>query len=115
MVENTRIRFVSVQGRCNSNTQPFRFKVAVTELERFGVDMAATGCGRDRNKVKFSKGGFYGKDEHQNIMESFWDAGKTQNSRVPGGYQPLVFTKVSKTRWRLLGLWELAQMPAFGS
>jgi hypothetical protein len=58
LVENTRIRFVSVQGRCNRSTQPFRFKVAVTELERFGVDMAATGCGRDRNKVKFSKWDF---------------------------------------------------------
>ena len=101
MVDNTRIRFVSVQGRCNRYTQPFRFKVAVTELERFGVDMAATGCGRDRNKVKFSKWGFYGKDEHQNIMQSLRDAGKTQKSRVPGGYQPLVFTKVSKNKFEI--------------
>ena len=64
--------------------------------------MAATGCSRDRNKVKFSKWGFYingdGKDEHQNIMQSLRDAGKTQRSRVPGGYQPLVFTKVSKNK-----------------
>ena len=67
--------------------------------------MAATGCGRDRNKVKFSKWGFYingdGKDEHQNIMQSLRDAGKTQRSRVPGGYQALVFTKVSKNKFEI--------------
>ena len=67
--------------------------------------MAATGCSRDRNKVKFSKWGFYtngdGKEEHQNIMQSLRDAGKTQRSRVRGGYISLVFTKVSKNKFEI--------------
>ena len=58
--------------------------------------------GRDRNKVKFSKWGFYFKGDGkklQNYMQSLSDAGRTQKARVPGGpNQPLVLTKISKNK-----------------
>ena len=66
--------------------------------------------GRDRNKVKFSKWGFYIKGDGkkpQNSMQSLRDAGSTQMARVPGGpNQPLVLTKVSKNKVEVA--WPLA-------
>ena len=58
--------------------------------------------GRDRNKVKFSKWGFYFKgdgEKPQNSMQSLRAAASTQKARVPGGpNQPLVLEKVSRNK-----------------
>ena len=54
--------------------------------------------GRDRNKVKFTKWGFYVRDgkKPQNSMKSLTKAASIQVARVRGmPHQPLVLEKVS--------------------
>ena len=116
-----------------SYTQPYRFKVAVTATrglrcvwpQRASVPMPRKPpappkilLGRDRNKVKFTKWGFYVKDgkKCQNSMKSLTRAASIQKARVPGQkLQPLVLEKSRETRWRLLGLFQFPQIPALGS
>ena len=66
--------------------------------------------GRDRNRVKFSKWGFYFKGEgkqNQNEIERLRGAAKGQWARVPGGpNQSLVLEKVSKNKVEVA--WPLA-------
>ena len=58
--------------------------------------------GRDRNKVKFSKWGFYLKGgccQRSGSMKSLRDGASIQIARVPGGpNQPLVLEKVSRNK-----------------
>ena len=57
--------------------------------------------GRDRNKVKFSKWGFYFKagKKPQNSMKRLKAAASSHKARVPGSTnQPLVLEKVSKNK-----------------
>ena len=66
--------------------------------------------GRDRNKVKFSKWGFYlqghGK-KPQNSMKSLRACASTLKARVPGGpNQPLVSETVSRSKVEVA--WPLA-------
>ena len=92
--------------------QPSRFKVAVTATRALrGVwpqrasmpgGREYTGLrGRDRNKVKFSKWGFYFKagKKHQNSMKRLKAAASSHKARVPGSTnQPLVLEKVSRNK-----------------
>ena len=92
--------------------QPSRFKVAVTAtwaLRGVWPQRASmpggreyTGLrGRDRNKVKFSKWGFYFKagKKPQNSMKRLKAAASIHKARVPGSTnQPLVLEKVSKNK-----------------
>ena len=57
--------------------------------------------GRDRNKVKFTKWGFYFKDgkKPQNSMKRLREVASIQTARVPGKpNQPLVLEKVSNNK-----------------
>ena len=56
--------------------------------------------GRDRNKVKFSKWGFYLKDTHPQVsMQSLRAAASIHKARVPGRTnQPLVLEKISRNK-----------------
>ena len=57
--------------------------------------------GRDRNKVKFTKWGFYVRDckKRQNSMKSLMEVASIQMARVRGSlYQPLVLEKVSRNK-----------------
>ena len=56
--------------------------------------------GRDRNKVKFSKWGFYFKagKKPQNSMKRLKAAASSHKARVPGGHSSLVWEKVSKNK-----------------
>ena len=95
--------------------QPSRFKVAVTATRALrGVwpqrasmpgGREYTGLrGRDRNKVKFSKWGFYFKAgarpaSSENSMKRLKAAASSHKARVPGSTnQPLVLEKVSKNK-----------------
>ena len=66
--------------------------------------------GRDRNKVKFSKWGFYLKGDGkklQNSMKGLTEAASIQKARVRGRpNQPLVLTKVSQKKVDVV--WPLA-------
>ena len=91
--------------------QPSRFKVAVTATralrgvwpQRASVPMLPKAflLGRDRNKVKFSKWGFYFKagKKPQNSMKRLKAAASIHKARVPGSTnQPLVLEKVSRNK-----------------
>ena len=93
--------------------QPSRFKVAVTATRALrGVwpQRASMPGGReytslrsrDRNKVKFSKWGFYFKEEvegHAMRLKRLKAAASIHKARVPGSTnQPLVLEKVSKNK-----------------
>jgi len=57
--------------------------------------------GRDRNKVKFTKCGFYVRDgkKPQNSMKMLMEAASIQKARVPRmKLQPLVLEKVSRNK-----------------
>ena len=92
---------VSVKGRCNSYTGAQWALVMM---------LPKASLGRDRNKVKFSKWGFYLKfdgPKSHNSVQKLMDVCRTHKARVPGGKnQPLVLTKVSKTKVEIA--WPLA-------
>ena len=94
-----------------SYTQPYRFKVVVTATrglrgvwpQRASVPMSpkVNLLGRGRNKVKFTKWGFYFKDckKAQNSMKRLREAASIQKARVPiMKLQPLVLEKVSNNK-----------------
>ena len=74
--------------------------------------------GRDRNKVKFTKWGFYVRDgkKSQNSMKSLTQVASIQKARVPGQkLQPLVLEKVSNNKVEVAWPLPVLQIPAFGA
>ena len=98
------------RGGLGKGPQPSRFEVAVTATgalrgvwpERASRAMPPKGSGRERNRVKFSKWGFYFKGDGQGnaaVMKKLRTAATNTKARVPGGpTQSLTLEKVSKNK-----------------